>query len=55
MILLRDKGLEAGTLLDLICWRLCGVPLPPVPSISSSHWVIVTNRRATALGSLTIA
>ena len=37
MIGLLDAGLEVNTLLELICWRLNGVPLSPVPRTSSSH------------------
>jgi hypothetical protein len=33
---LLDSGLEVTTLLDLICRWHYGVPLPPVPSMSSS-------------------
>jgi hypothetical protein len=40
MIDLLDAGLEVETLLELICWRLRGVPLPPrVTTRSSAHWV----------------
>jgi hypothetical protein len=40
MIGLLDAGLEVETLMELICWRLHGVPLPPVASGSSSCWVV---------------
>ena len=36
MIDLLDAGLEVETLLELICWRLRGVPLPRVTSVQSS-------------------
>jgi len=37
MIALLDAGLEVGTLLDLICWRLHAVPLTPLTGESSAH------------------
>ncbi len=40
MIGLLDAGLEVNTLLELICWRLNGIALPPAPRTSSSHWVV---------------
>ena len=40
MIELLDSGLEVGALVDLISWRLHGVPLPPVTARSSSYWVV---------------
>lgn len=40
MIELLDGGLEVRTLLELICWRLHGVPLPPVTGGSPSCWVV---------------
>ena len=40
MIELLDSGLEVRTLLDLISWRLHGVPLPPVKASTSSCWVV---------------
>ena len=40
LIDLLDAGLEVETLLELICWRLRGVPLPPrVTTGSSASWV----------------
>jgi hypothetical protein len=40
MIELLDAGLEVETLLELICWRLRGVPLPPGTTTGSSAlWV----------------
>jgi hypothetical protein len=39
MIHMLDSGLEVETLMELICWRLHGVPLPPVACGLSSHWI----------------
>lgn len=40
MIELLDGGVEVKTLLELICWRLHGLPLLPVTGGSSSCWVM---------------
>ena len=40
MICLLDAGLEVETLLELICWRLRGVLLPPVTDVDSARWVM---------------
>jgi hypothetical protein len=40
MIGLLDAGLEVETLMELICWRLHGVPLPHVASGARSCWVM---------------
>lgn len=40
MISLLDAGLEVETLLELICLRLNGSPLPPRPRLSPYRWVM---------------
>lgn len=40
MISLLDAGLEVKTLLELICLRLNGSPLPPRPCHSPYRWVM---------------
>jgi len=40
MIDLLDHGLEVETLLDLICMRLNGVALRPIPYTSPYRWVM---------------